>query len=326
MISPPIVDLVCPVHHTGLGFNLDLQEYQCYQGCRYPVVRQIPRFTTSEDYAKAFGAQWKAFRRTQLDSYTGLSITRDRLTRCLGDSLDIVNGKKVLEAGCGAGRFTELLLNSGAKLFACDLSTAVEACYQNIGESPNLFLCQCSLLNLPVRQEQFDIVICLGVIQHTPNPEQTMISLCAQVAPDGLLVMDHYTHGYPVTPIRVWLRRFLTKHTPDFSIKFCRVMVVILWPFHRLLWCIKDIPLLRKVRKFFLYWSPIVDYHDAYTGLKPDLLRAWAILDTHDTLTDQYKHLRSAEEITETLRSAGMSNIETVYAGNGVEARARKFK
>jgi hypothetical protein len=48
------------------------------------------------------------------------------------------------------------------------------------------------------------------------------------------------------------------------------------------------------------------------------------MLDTHDTLTDYYKHLRSTEEIEAALRTAGMVDIETAYAGNGVEARARK--
>lgn len=68
----------------------------------------------------------------------------------------------------------------------------------------------------------------------------------------------------------------------------------------------------------------IVDYHDAYAELGPELLSAWAMLDTHDTLTDHYKHLRSTEEIEVALRTAGMVDIETAYAGNGVEARARK--
>jgi len=48
------------------------------------------------------------------------------------------------------------------------------------------------------------------------------------------------------------------------------------------------------------------------------------MLDTHDTLTDYYKHFRSAEEIEAALCSAGMVAIEAAYAGNGVEARARK--
>jgi hypothetical protein len=70
--------------------------------------------------------------------------------------------------------------------------------------------------------------------------------------------------------------------------------------------------------------SPVVDYQDAYPQLGSGLLREWAILDTHDTLTDRYKHLRSADEISAHLRTCGMIGVETAYAGNGVEVRAIK--
>jgi hypothetical protein len=53
-------------------------------------------------------------------------------------------------------------------------------------------------------------------------------------------------------------------------------------------------------------------------------LHQWAILDTQDTLTNHFKHLKSAEEIQDILHSCGMVDIQTIYAGNGVEARAIK--
>ena len=50
----------------------------------------------------------------------------------------------------------------------------------------------------------------------------------------------------------------------------------------------------------------------------------WAVLDTHDTLTDQYKHLRKPDEIRAVLENLGLSDIEVERGGNGVEARARR--
>ena len=52
-------------------------------GERFPV-NGIPRFVPAENYADAFGFQWKNFARTQLDSHSGTPITRIRLERCLG--------------------------------------------------------------------------------------------------------------------------------------------------------------------------------------------------------------------------------------------------
>ena len=174
------------------------------------------------------------------------------------------------------------------------------------------------------KEGQFDIVVCIGVIQHTPYPEVTMQRLCEQVKPIGLLVIDHYTYGYASTLSRRILRALLLKMPNKISLKFCKTMTNLLWPLHRLLWKVRAIPFARQIRSIFLKLSPIVDYHDAYPQLGPKLLKIWAALDTHDTLTDYYKHLRSAEEIRAHLQKCGTIEIETVYAGNGVEARARK--
>jgi hypothetical protein len=108
-----------------------------------------------------------------------------------------------------------------------------------------------------------------------------------------------------------------------FSLRFCKVLTSFLWPLHRMFWSARNVPLLKQLRTLFLRVSPVVDYHDAYPQLGP-LLKTWATLDTHDTLTDFYKHLRSADEIKNHLKKCGMIEIETSYAGNGVEARARK--
>ena len=314
----------CPKHKSRLFFEEQPERFVCQDGCVYPIRDHIPRFVSSNNYAKAFGAQWKNYQKTQLDSYTGKSISHDRLERLVGGDLSIVNGKLILEAGCGAGRFTEVLLQAGARVIAADLSDAVEANYDNCQYYKFYKIIQADLLDLPIASESFDMVICIGVIQHTPNPEETIKNLCQFVKPGGLLVIDHYSTNYPFTKSRKILRSFLIKMPPSFSIRFCRILVSILWPLHRLLWKYHNHSLINKLRNWFLKLSPVVDYHDAYFQLGPELLRAWAMLDTHDTLTDYYKHLRSAEELTETLTQAGMIDIKTIYAGNGVEARAWK--
>jgi SAM-dependent methyltransferase len=216
------------------------------------------------------------------------------------------------------------MLAAGAAVFACDLSEAVEANYQNCGGYRDYFVCQADLLRLPLAPAQFDVVVCIGVVQHTPDPEATMMVLCSNVKPGGILVMDHYTHGYPSTLSRRVLRAVLLHTSPRFSLRACRLLVALLWPAHRLLWGCRGVRGLTRLRRLFLKLSPLVDYHEPYPQLGQKLLRTWALLDTHDTVTDVYKHLRSAEEIGSCLRACGMVDIEVAYAGNGVEARARK--
>jgi SAM-dependent methyltransferase len=321
------ISLACMEHKKPLliaeGPSPSSNLMGCDSGCRFPVVNNIPRFVSSEMYTLSFGLQWNIFRKTQLDSYTGTTISKDRITRLMGGALNIKD-KNVLEAGCGAGRFTEILLNAGANVFAVDLSSAVEANYDNCKQFRNYFVCQADIVNLPFLPEQFDIVICIGVIQHTPNPEKTIEALCSHVNPGGILVIDHYTYGYAVTPSRALLRSHLLQMPADFALQFCESLINIFWPLHELFWLNRNNPEFARLRPSFLQHSPVIDYHDAYPQLPPEILRSWALLDTHDTLTDVYKHLRSAEEIANHLSNCGMVNIEAIYAGNGVEARARK--
>jgi hypothetical protein len=61
----------------------------------------------------SFGFQWNSRRETQLNSYTGLSISRDRLFAVTGWPADLTR-QTILEAGSGAGRFTEILVTTGA--------------------------------------------------------------------------------------------------------------------------------------------------------------------------------------------------------------------
>ena len=325
-------ELCCAAHREqlvaedgGNAIGAATRSLACRSGCRIPVVRGIPRFVGSQDYAAAFGEQWKRFRRTQLDSFTGTTISRDRLTRCLGGSLTVLRGRNVLEVGCGAGRFTEILLAAGARVFAVDLSVAVEANDDNCRGAADYFVCQADLRQLPARPESFDFVICLGVIQHTPDPEQTIAALSAFVRPGGSLIIDHYRYdAADMTRVRQRLRRFLIRRPPRRALFLVRVIVAALWPVHRLLWRGRGFRPIAEMRRRWLRLSPVLDYHDYYQELGEPLLYAWAALDTNDALTDVYKHKRTVEEIAACLEGLGLDHIEASYGGNGVEARAAK--
>jgi 2-polyprenyl-3-methyl-5-hydroxy-6-metoxy-1,4-benzoquinol methylase len=324
MYIPP--ELRCTAHSSSLV--ADREEIKdslaliCRDGCCIPIINGIPRFVTSDNYASSFGLQWNTFHKTQLDSYTGTAISRDRLTRCLGGSLEIVKGKSVLEIGCGAGRFTELLLSADARVFACDLSEAVEANYANCERWPDYFVCQASILQLPVLRASFDIVVCLGVIQHTPDPERTISILSEYLKPNGLLVMDHYTYGFSQNLTQKILRQLLIRISPALSKRIIFSLAKVLLPVHKMLWIKRRG--LGRIRNYLRKISPLVDYFDSYPQLEKELLSQWAILYTHDTLTDYYKHLRSVEEIKDCLASCGLIEVEVSYGGNGVEARAKR--
>lgn len=326
---PPYVDPA-----NGQKLILHCSEGQDYMeiaggGRKYPVVKGIPRLLENPDnYAAAFGEQWLRWRTTQLDSFTGTTISRDRIYRCLGsDGLELLkNGNKpiqILEVGCGAGRFTEILLQFPAvRLTSMDLSQAVEANALNFPPDANHRIVQADIMMPPFPSRQFDIVICLGVIQHTPSPEDTIRKLYDQVKPGGYLVIDHYTFEIRrLTKITGNLLRPIIKRLPSrLRMRVVERMVDIFFPVHR---AIRNIPLAQKV---FSRISPIITYFHAYPQLPDQLQREWAVLDTHDGMTDWFKHLRSINQIREILQALGAVNINVSRSGHGVEATCSRPK
>jgi SAM-dependent methyltransferase len=293
-----------------------------------PVVDGIPRFVPDDGYAAAFGRQWLAHPRTQLDSETGVPISRARLERCLGRPLASLAGSSVLEAGCGAGRFTELMLAAGARVFAADLSRAVEANRDNCARFPGHFVCQADLTRLPAADSAFDVVLCLGVLQHTLDPEAAIVALSAKVKPGGWLVVDHYARPRgkkrllaQATP-RAHLRRILVRLPPDLAMAVSDEVTSMLLPVHRALW--REGGVAGALRRGLRLVSPVIDYYDRYPELGPARLAEWARLDTHDAVTDRYKHLRSADEIAAALDRAGLADVHVAEAGNGIEGRGRR--
>ena len=298
-------------------------------GASYQIVKGIPRILKDFDnYSLAFGEQWLKWQKTQLDSYTNTFISRDRLFRCLGDK--IINRLKyskdplqILEIGCGAGRFTEILLKfPSVKLTSIDLSNAVEANALNFPQNENHRVLQADLVELPFKIKQYDIVICLGVIQHTPNPEKTIEKLYEQVKSGGDLIIDHYTLDISrLTKITSNILRLLIKRfSSKYRMKTVTFLVNIFFPLHR---SIRNFPILQKI---FSRISPIITYFHVYPQLTDNLQKEWSMLDTHDALTDWYKHMRSSKQIKSSLQKNGACNIMVWKNGNGIEARCSRPK
>ena len=293
-------------------------------GTHYPVVNSIPRFVASENYAAAFGAQWNLFPRTQLDSHSGVAISESRLARCMFGELESIAGRRVLEAGSGAGRFTEVLLKHGAVLHSFDYSNAVEANAANNGASDRLTLAQADIRQIPFERASYDFVVCLGVIQHTPNPEESIRALWEMVKPGGALIIDHYRwtlRWMLPPPIRdcVGLYRWVMLKVPQ-PLRFSWVKrITDFWfPAH---WRFRDSLFVQRVLRRF---SPVIFHYPDIRLKDREAHYEWSLLDTHDSITDFYKHMRTPRQIEQLLGTLGAKDIVVRIGGNGVEAFCRK--
>ena len=280
----------------------------------YEITNGIPRFVPRENYAGTFGYQWNIHRKTQLDSYTGLPISRTRLLGVTGWP-QALPGQSVLEAGSGAGRFTEVLLTTGATIFSFDYSSAVDANFANNGHLANLNLFQGDIFNLPLHDQGFDKVLCLGVIQHTPDPARAFTSLAAQVKPGGELVIDVYTRS--ITALLQWkyLLRPLTKRMRNEALyKLISTVVPVLLPFAAFLRRVAGRAGARLV--------PIVEY--SHLGLTHELNRQWAILDTFDMYSPAHDHPQSLACVKRWFEHARFENIVVRHGPNGVVGKGTK--
>ncbi len=164
-------------------------------GCEraYAVRDFIPRFVDGDNYVGSFSLQWKIFRQAQLDSVTHSQETRSRFIDMTGSAAHDLEACRVLDVGCGPGKFIETVREMGAEVFGVDLSFAVDAALENFGHDPRIHLLQADVFKLPFREEVFDMVFSLGVLHHTPDCEGAFKGLARFVKPGGKLAIWVYS-------------------------------------------------------------------------------------------------------------------------------------
>jgi SAM-dependent methyltransferase len=251
-------------------------------------------------------------------------LSEKRIQRILDKHFFELKNHSVLEAGCGAGRFTEVLSRHAKSLVSLDISNAVDAAHQNLNpQNSNVKFLQADILDLPLRRNFFDVAICVGVLQHTPNTLEAMREIVACVKPGGWIFVDHYKLKLknlypPVGGFGNIFRLFVKRMEPNKALLISRKWVEFFFPIH---WRHKDS---RIIQSFLFRISPVRFYYP-WLGLegKQDYFD-WAVLDTYDGSADKFKRRRTKRKLICEIESLGMVNIEVWEGGNGLEARFQK--
>jgi SAM-dependent methyltransferase len=273
-------------------------------GAHHPIVAGIPRFVPRDNYAGNFGFQWSRFRKTQLDSHSGQSISRDRFLKATGWAPESLPRKTVLDIGCGAGRFVEVVLSCGATVFAVDYSSAVDACRSNFLGHPNLHVIQADVYALPFIDECFDAIYCLGVLQHTPDPRGAFLSLPRHLKSGGQLAVDVYEGGWRrVLHTKYWLRPVTTR------VPQARLFNAVERGMPTLMGLSRAIGRIPAVGRYAQRLLPIANYDGRY-GLDPRQLHEWAVLDTFDMLAPTYDRPQTPRALAQWTRHAGLEAVE----------------
>jgi len=282
---------------------------------RFPIVDGIPRFVPIGNYAESFGALWHTFRRSVLDSALGVTQSRDRFVRETGWSADDLRDRWVLELGCGAGRFTEILLDCGAHVTAVDYSSAIDVCRRNLGASERLHLVQADVYGLPFRPGGFDVVCSFGTLHRTPDARAACLALGAQLKDGGRLTVD-------IAPPRwfrrfgptAWLRVLTRRMTTDHAMAFALWLTGWLWPCQQ---AIGRVPVVGRRLQRLLPIAPV----DTLDACSAEAARQRACLAMCDRLTAVHHRPGRIHELTAWLQEAGLEQIhvgcETQIFGRG---------
>ena len=281
----------------------------------FPVTGGIPRFVPRENYASGFGLEWNKHARTQYDSHSGLPLSRERFFSQTHWPQDL-RGELILEVGSGSGRFTEQAANTGATVVSFDYSDAVEANFASNGARDNTLIVQADIYAVPCRPHLFDRLFCFGMLQHTPDPQRSFRVLPDALKPGGALCADIYkaTLLRTLFQTKYYVRPLTRRMEPQRLYRLTCGWVDLMWPLASL---IRRLPGGSGIN-----WRLLVaDYSGL--GLKGDILKEWAYLDTFDMLAPRYDRPISLETFRQWAAAAQLQSVETEYTGHGVVLRAR---
>jgi SAM-dependent methyltransferase len=230
--EPLLESLRCPV--CGSEFAGRDSTLVCRQDHSFPIVRGIPRLVREESLdpgqtrtAAAFGYSWSHY--PKQNPYTE-DQWRDWIVPLSERDLE---GKVVLDAGCGLAGFAEYARAWGAaRVVGADLSEAVDAARERLGDTVELV--QADLYALPFAPGTFDLAYSIGVLHHLPDPEAGFRSVVRTVKPGGLVFAWVYGREGNGFIVRVFdpLRRGLFSRLPRSLLKWVVALPLacLLWP------------------------------------------------------------------------------------------------
>ena len=100
-----------------------------------------------------------------------------------------LNGKRVLDVGCGGGILADAMARKGASVLGIDLaakSLKVAQLHALEAQTPNVSYQEISAEDLALAQPaSFDVVTCMEMLEHVPDPQSIVAACSALVKPGG---------------------------------------------------------------------------------------------------------------------------------------------
>ncbi len=270
---------------SGGRLRLDAEQSRLVDessGDSYPILDGIPRFVASEHLA-SFGLQWNKYEVAHDDE--------DRATfqAKTGMRLEDLSGLRVLDAGCGGGRYSKIVGEAGAKVIGADHSTAVEKAAQLCGHLADVNFVQADLKKLPLEPASFDFVFSIGVMHHDADTRAVFDSVAKFVKPGGKMAVWLYRRNqWWQEWINDALRRRTTTMPAEKLEPWCR----------RGAW-LGGLPVIGKTLNKIANFSNHPNWENR-------------VCDTFDWYAPQYQYHHTVEELSSWFRDAGFDQLRVL--------------
>lgn len=110
------------------------------------------------------------------------------------DSLAKLKDKKVLDVGCGGGILSDSMAHLGAHVVGIDMSEKVLQVAQLHAleaQTPTIEYRQIAVENLALQEPaQYDVVTCMEMLEHVPNPQSVISAIAQLVRPGGWVFLS----------------------------------------------------------------------------------------------------------------------------------------
>lgn len=267
----------------------------------YSIVRGIPRFVDSEQYAASFGYEWSRWPRVQFESENTGRPMQGHTTRMweiiTGLEERDLAGKAIVESGCGPGRFLDVVRHKGGTAVGIDISLAVEAARRNFPDDPDVLIVQGDIYNPPFVPGSFDGGYTIGVLHHTPLPERGLAALACMVKRGGWVASVVYPkQGFYAYPSVARFRKINNRLKPyigyRLAVLYAYFSAYLLTPFFSFL-----------LRGRFARVARFLEEHWLPCLYIPDV--RWRVLDVFDGITPEIASTHTRREVISWMEQAG---------------------
>ncbi len=136
-------------------------------------------------------------------------------------------GARVLDIGCGGGLLAEAMAAAGAEVLGIDPgTTAIQVARlhaMETGATPTYR--QCAVEEIPTSDGGFDLITCMELLEHVPEPASVLAHAAALLRPGGTLVLstiNRTPRAYAMAVLGAeYVLRLLPRGTHDYA-KFIR--------------------------------------------------------------------------------------------------------